>query len=60
MKRYPSQLAERFQIRMPEGLRGALKEQAKRNKRTLNAEIVFHLEGAVTHTSENEKSDVTA
>lgn len=41
---YPSQTAERFQVRMPEGLRARLTRAAHDNRRSMNAELVFHLE----------------
>jgi len=42
--KYPSQLAERFQIRMPDGLRDRIAEAAKANSRSMNSEIVARLE----------------
>ncbi|EHS53017.1 hypothetical protein PDO_4479 [Rhizobium sp. PDO1-076] len=41
--KYPSQLAERFQIRMPDGLRDEIKISADLNGRSMNAEIVQRL-----------------
>lgn len=41
--KFPSQLAERFQIRMPDGLRDQLREAAEANSRSMNAEIVWRL-----------------
>jgi plasmid stability protein len=43
-KRYPSQTAERFQIRMPDGLRDRIRMAAERNNRSMNAEILNALE----------------
>ena len=43
-QKFPSQLAERFQIRMPDGLRDALRSAAERSGRSMNAEIVWRLE----------------
>lgn len=42
--KYPSQLAERFQIRMPDGLRDRLREAADASGRSMNSEIVARLE----------------
>jgi plasmid stability protein len=42
-QKFPSQLAERFQIRMPDGLRDRLRLAAERNKRSMNAEILHRL-----------------
>jgi hypothetical protein len=44
--KYPSQLAERFQVRMPDGLRDRIREEAEKNNRSMNAEIVARLEGS--------------
>lgn len=44
--KYPSQLADRFQVRMPEGLRDRIREAADANSRSMNAEIVATLEKA--------------
>lgn len=43
-QKYPSQLAERFQIRMPDGLRDKIREAAEANKRSMNTEIIARLE----------------
>lgn len=45
-KQYPSQLADRFQIRMPEGLRDRIRASAEANNRSMNAEILARLEGS--------------
>ncbi|NVM41943.1 Arc family DNA-binding protein [Ochrobactrum intermedium] len=44
---YPSQIAERFNVRMPDGLRERLRISAEMNKRSMNAELVFHLDRAL-------------
>ncbi len=43
-KKYPSQLAERFQIRLPDGLRDRIRDASAANNRSMNAEIVAALE----------------
>ena len=43
-KKYPSEAADRFQIRLPDGLRDELKALAERNGRSMNAEIVARLQ----------------
>lgn len=43
-KKYPSDLAERFQVRMPAGLRDRIAAAAELNNRSMNAEIVVTLE----------------
>lgn len=42
--KYPSQTAERFQIRMPDGLRDRIRAAAERNGRSMNTEIIATLE----------------
>lgn len=44
---YPSQAADRMNIRLPDGLRDTLKVMAATNRRSMNAELVFHLERAL-------------
>lgn len=43
-EKYPSEEAERFQVRMPPGLRDRIKLAASKNKRAMNTEIVARLE----------------
>jgi plasmid stability protein len=40
----PRQVADQFVLRFPEGYREAIKIAAARNRRSMNAEILFHLE----------------
>lgn len=40
MKDYPSQTADRFIIRLPDGWRDVMKAEAARNRRSMNAEFV--------------------
>lgn len=42
-ERFPSDYAERFQVRMPPGLRDRIAAAAKANGRSMNAEIVHRL-----------------
>lgn len=41
---YPSETADRFIVRFPEGMRDRLKAIAAENGRSLNAEIVYRLQ----------------
>lgn len=41
---YPSELAERFQIRLPVGLRDQIKASAEAEGRSMNSEIVLILQ----------------
>lgn len=45
-KPYPSQLADRFIVRLPDGLRDHVRDQSALNHRTMNAEVVFQLQKA--------------
>ncbi|MDO5643445.1 MAG: Arc family DNA-binding protein [Paracoccus sp. (in: a-proteobacteria)] len=42
--KFPSELADRFQVRMPAGMRDRIKAAAEANNRSMNAEIVATLE----------------
>lgn len=43
-KTYPSELQERFIVRLPDGMRDRIAEAASLNGRSMNAEIVSRLE----------------
>lgn len=43
-KDYPSQIAPRFNVRFPDGMRDELAELAAKNRRSVNAEIVARLQ----------------
>lgn len=47
MKRYPSQLADQFVVRLPAGWRDAIRGEAKRARRSMNSEIVAAIEAAM-------------
>src|SRR5574337_2082462 len=40
---YPSENADKYVVRFPDGMRDLIAETAKRNNRTMNAEIVARL-----------------
>jgi hypothetical protein len=40
----PSDLADKFMLRMPDGMRDRITEAAKTNNRSMNAEIIVRLE----------------
>jgi hypothetical protein len=44
--KFPSDLADRFQVRMPPGLRSRIADAAKASNRSMNAEIVWRLENS--------------
>lgn len=43
---YPSEQADKFLLRLPDGMRERLKAEAEVNKRSMNAEIVARLEAS--------------
>ena len=45
-KPYPSEIADRFQVRMPDGLRDRIAAAADANNRSMNSEIVARLEAS--------------
>jgi len=45
------QEADKYVVRFPEGLRDRVKEQATRNRRSMNAEIVVAIEAAMRMTA---------
>lgn len=47
---YPSDQADKVLVRMPDGMRDRLKEAAKTNNRTMNAEIVARLQATFDET----------
>lgn len=48
----PSRGSDQFNVRLPPGLREKISDLAKNNMRSMNSEIVFHLEKAVRSQSE--------
>lgn len=46
-------VAEKYIVRFPEGMRDRLRQQAKANRRSMNSEIVHHLDRALA--AEDEK-----
>ncbi|WP_040104063.1 Arc family DNA-binding protein [Phaeobacter gallaeciensis] len=47
MKKYPSQLADCINIRLPNGWRDAIKARAAQNRRSMNSEVLAALESVV-------------
>ncbi|WP_328186883.1 Arc family DNA-binding protein [Marinobacter sp. OP 3.4] len=43
-KSYPSHQLDKFQLRLPAGMREQIREAAERNSRSMNSEIVARLE----------------
>lgn len=43
----PSDLADKFMLRMPDGLRDRIRAHASANKRSMNSEIIYLLEFAL-------------
>lgn len=51
-KRYPSEKADRFLLRLPEGLRGCIKDRACANERSMNSEIIYLIRKGVEKTKD--------
>lgn len=51
---------EGVNIRLPEGMREVIQQRAKENQRSMNAEIVFHLQNAIGYKTEKQKADAMA
>lgn len=48
----PSRHLDQYVVRFPDGLRDRLKAEAKRNNRSLNAEIIARLESSLDGTTD--------
>lgn len=57
MSNYPSQEMDRFNVRLPAGMRDAIAERAKINGRSMNSEIVQILQDALDYSPEQAASD---
>lgn len=51
---YPSETADKYVVRFPDGMRDLIAAAAKRNQRTMNAEIVARLAGSFASISQDE------
>lgn len=40
-----------FSMRLPDGLRDRLKNAAAKNRRSMNSELIYHLEAALGHSA---------
>lgn len=47
VRKFPSRTADKFMMRMPDGMRDRLSALAKNNHRSMNAEIVARLLGSI-------------
>jgi hypothetical protein len=52
MKKYPSQEMDRFNVRLPAGMRDAIADLAKENGRSMNSEIIAAIEMALQMNAE--------
>ncbi|MFC3968226.1 Arc family DNA-binding protein [Rhizobium lemnae] len=55
-----SRNSDKYPLRLPEGLRAAIKRSAQESGRSMNSEIVFHLLRAIPQKSETQKADAQA
>jgi plasmid stability protein len=51
-KNYPSRVADQFVVRLPDGMRDKIAEEAKKNNRSMNAEIVGRLEASLSPSAD--------
>lgn len=49
---YPSEKQDRFIVRLPDGMRDRIADEAKKNNRSMNAELVARLEASFRSTAE--------
>ncbi|ELI8291994.1 Arc family DNA-binding protein [Yersinia enterocolitica] len=47
MSKFPSQEMDRFNVRLPSGMRSAIAERAKQNGRSMNTELIFIIDEAL-------------
>lgn len=59
MAKYPSQLQDKFNLRFPDGMREAIAERARRNRRSMNTEIIMILEAALRADKKNAYTEYT-
>jgi plasmid stability protein len=57
---YPSQTADKFVVRLPDGMRERIKDKASRNHRTMNAEIIHVLDRALAADETKDPASVGA
>lgn len=55
-KRYPSELAPKFVLRFPQGMREEIREIAASNRRSMTAEIIARLEQTLTSDHDGQVS----
>lgn len=48
MAKYPSQLQDKFNLRLPDGMKDRIAEKAKSNGRSMNSEIIQILEDSLS------------
>lgn len=58
-KGHPSDVADKFMLRLPDGMRDRIREEAEANKRSMNQEIVVRLEESLARdTPEGVDADI--
>lgn len=57
---FPSQVAEKYVVRFPEGMRDRIAEAAKANNRSMNSEIVARLEESFSPPANNDANTLFA
>lgn len=57
---YPSEKMDQFMLRFPDGMRQRFKAMAALNRRSLNSEVVFHLERALASAAATTEGSLQA
>ena len=57
---HPSRDLDKFMVRMPPRMRSLIANLAKTNRRSMNAEIVFHLEKVIENQTKTAPTGVPA
>lgn len=60
LSKYSSRTADKFVVRLPEGMRSRIGEVAKGNHRSMNSEIIARLENSLDDTGMNSANEVDA
>lgn len=53
----PSRSSDKFIVRLPDGMRDQLAAAAKANRRSMNAELIIHLERGLTAPTPSPQTD---
>ena len=60
LSKYSSRTADKFVVRLPDGMRSLIEGVAKGNHRSMNSEIIVRLENSLDDTDMNSANEVDA